>query len=72
VDAFRRFEAGGGNYTWWSQRFGVRAKNIGWRIDYVLASPAAMHHVRGASIHPRVTGSDHCPVSVDVDPAIFG
>ena len=72
IDAFRRFEPGGGHYTWWSQRFGVRAKNIGWRIDYVLASPAAMRFVRGAAIHPRVTGSDHCPVSVDVDPAIFG
>ncbi len=72
VDSFRAFEAAGGHYSWWSQRFGVRAKNIGWRIDYVLASPAAMRFVRGAFIHPRVTGSDHCPVGVDVDPAIFG
>jgi len=71
VDTFRHFEPGGGHYTWWSQRFGVRAKNIGWRIDYVLASPAAMRHVRGAFIQPNVTGSDHCPVGVEVDPAIF-
>jgi len=72
VDTFRHFEPSGGHYTWWSQRFGVRAKNIGWRIDYVLASPAAMRHVRGAFIQPNVTGSDHCPVGVEVDPAIFG
>lgn len=72
VDTFRQFESGPDHYSWWSQRFGVRAKNIGWRIDYVLASPAAMKFVRGGFICPDVTGSDHCPVGVDVDPAIFG
>jgi exodeoxyribonuclease-3 len=71
VDSFRRFEQAGGHYSWWSQRFGVRAKNIGWRIDYVFASTAAMKYVYGAFIHPHATGSDHCPVGVDVDPAIF-
>lgn len=72
VDTFRAFEPGPDHYSWWSQRFGVRAKNIGWRIDYVLASPAAMKHVRGAFIHPHVQGSDHAPVGVDVAPSIFG
>jgi len=71
VDSFRHFEAGPEHYTWWSQRSGARRRNIGWRIDYVLASPAAMKFVRGAFIHPEVTGSDHCPVGVDLDPAIF-
>jgi exodeoxyribonuclease-3 len=71
VDTFRRFEPGPGHYTWWSQRFGVRARNVGWRIDYVLASPAAMRFVRRAFIQPEVTGSDHCPVGVDLDPAVF-
>lgn len=71
VDTFRHFEPSGEHYSWWSQRFGMRAKNVGWRIDYVLASPAAQRLVRGAFIHPQVTGSDHCPVGVDVDPAIF-
>ncbi|MCH2170310.1 exodeoxyribonuclease III [Myxococcota bacterium] len=71
VDSFRAFETGPDHYSWWSQRFGVRAKNIGWRIDYVMASPAAMKFVRGAFIHPDVTGSDHCPVGVDVDREIF-
>ncbi len=72
IDSFRRFEPGEGHYSWWSQRMGVRERNVGWRIDYVLASPAAMRFVRDAFIHPHVRGSDHCPVGIDVDPAIFG
>ena len=72
VDTFRRFEPGPGHYTWWSQRFGVRAKNIGWRIDYVLASPAAMRFVKGAFVLPQVRGSDHCPTGVEVDDAVLG
>ncbi len=72
IDTFRAFEEGPEHYSWWSQRFGVREKNIGWRLDYVLASPAAMKFVRNAFILPDVKGSDHCPVGVDLDPAIFG
>jgi exodeoxyribonuclease-3 len=72
VDTFRHFEPGPGHYSWWSQRGGCREKNIGWRIDYVLASPSAMPFLKGAAIHPKVAGSDHVPVSVDIDPAIFG
>lgn len=70
VDTFRHFDDSPGHYSWWSQRFGVRAKNIGWRIDYVLASAAAMPFVRAAFIHPQVMGSDHCPVGVDLDPRV--
>ncbi|MBK8482649.1 MAG: exodeoxyribonuclease III [Proteobacteria bacterium] len=70
VDTFRHFEGGPGHYSWWSQRGGVRARNIGWRIDYVLACSAALRHVRAAFIDAQVKGSDHCPVGVDVDPAI--
>jgi exodeoxyribonuclease-3 len=72
VDTFRHFEPGPNHYTWWSQRFGVRERNIGWRIDYVLASRAAMRYVERAFIQPQVRGSDHCPLGVDVDPRIFG
>ncbi|HZI03222.1 MAG TPA: exodeoxyribonuclease III, partial [Archangium sp.] len=70
VDTFRHFEKGTGHYSWWSQRFGVRERNIGWRLDYVLASPGAMSYVKRAAIHPLVLGSDHCPVSVDLDPKV--
>ena len=73
VDAFRRFHEGEpDHYTWWSQRFGVRAKNIGWRIDFVLVSPGALPFLRGASIHKDVTGSDHCPVSIELDTEVLG
>jgi exodeoxyribonuclease III len=67
VDTFREFEKSPGHYTWWSQRYGVREKNIGWRLDLVLASKGAMPYVRAAAIHPEVKGSDHCPVTVDLD-----
>ena len=71
VDTFRHFNKDGGHYTWWSQRFGVRERNIGWRIDYALASPGAMPFVTGALHHPDVRGSDHCPVSVELDERVF-
>jgi exodeoxyribonuclease-3 len=71
VDTFRRFESSPGHYTWWSQRAGVRAKNVGWRIDYVLASASVLPFVRRAFIRSEVRGSDHCPVGVDLDPEAF-
>jgi exodeoxyribonuclease III len=71
-DTFREFEKGGGHYSWWSQRIGVRAKNIGWRLDMVFASPRAMEHVKTAFIEPKVKGSDHCPVGVTLDSAVLG
>ena len=72
VDTFRKFHPGAGHYSWWSQRGGARERNVGWRIDYVLACPAAATYVREAAIHRHVHGSDHCPVSIRVDPAICG
>lgn len=72
TDAFRRFEPGPGHYTWWSQRRGVRARNIGWRIDHVLVSKATLPFLRGAFHQPKVRGSDHCPVGVDLDPGVLG
>jgi len=73
IDTYRHFApAQTGAYTWWSQRQGVRERNVGWRIDYILASPSAMPFVRSAAIHPQVMGSDHCPISAVVDPKICG
>lgn len=72
VDTFRAFCQEPDCYTWWSYRKGVRERNVGWRIDYILASPGAMEYVRSAQIHADVMGSDHCPISVVVDPAITG
>ncbi len=70
-DTFRHFNPQGGHYTWWAQRLNLRQRNVGWRIDYVLASAGAMPYLRQAEIHPEVTGSDHCPVSVRVDAAML-
>ncbi len=67
IDSFREFEKEGGRYTWWSQRKGVREKNIGWRIDYQLLSPGARPYLQGAAIHADVEGSDHCPISIELD-----
>ncbi len=73
VDVFRRLHPDEpGHYTWWRQWGDARKKNIGWRIDYVLASPAAMRFVTNAFVLPRVTGSDHCPTGVEVEPGAFG
>ena len=67
VDCFRaRHPQAPGHYTWWRQFGGAKERNVGWRIDYVLASPAADRRVRRAFIQPDVLGSDHCPVGVDV------
>lgn len=71
VDTFRHLEPAGGHYTWWSQRQGARARNVGWRIDYVLASPAVVPHLKAATIHADVVGSDHCPISVTLDRAVL-
>jgi exodeoxyribonuclease-3 len=72
VDTFRRLHPDlPGRYSWWAQRNQCRARNIGWRIDYILASPGAAPYLQGAHLHPRVLGSDHCPVSVDVDHRIL-
>lgn len=66
VDTFREFEKGGGYYTWWSQMPGVREQNIGWRIDYFLVSPALRPRLKRAFIRRDVTGSDHCPVGIEI------
>lgn len=64
VDTLRMFREGNGHYTWWSHYANSRARNVGWRIDYVLVSEALRKSVKHADIHPDVMGSDHCPVSI--------
>lgn len=66
VDVYRTLHPGPGHYTWWSHHADARARNLGWRIDYFLISAALLPRVRGAGIHPEVLGSDHCPVSLDL------
>lgn len=66
LDTFRLFNQEGGNYTWWSHFGGARERNVGWRIDYIMASVALKSIIMQARIHPDVMGSDHCPVSVEL------
>ncbi|MFM2295827.1 MAG: hypothetical protein RLZZ350_2240 [Verrucomicrobiota bacterium] len=66
VDTFREFEKAGGHYTWWSLMANARARNIGWRLDYVLASEKLRAQIKRAFILPHVTGSDHCPVGIEL------
>lgn len=67
IDTFREFEKSGGHYTWWSTMGGARARNIGWRIDYFLISPALRPALKEAFIQPDVRGSDHCPLGIVLD-----
>jgi len=64
LDTFRVLHPEGVKYSWWSYRAGARQNNIGWRIDYFLASKALMSAISSAEILNDVMGSDHCPVKV--------
>ncbi len=66
IDTFREFQQDGGHYTWWSYIGNARAKNIGWRIDYFCISAALRPHLKSAVIYPEITGSDHCPVGMEL------
>lgn len=67
IDTFRHFNKSPDNYTWWNMWRKSRERNVGWRIDGVLASKDAMPFIKSAFIWPEVMGSDHCPVGVDLD-----
>lgn len=67
VDTLRLFKKGNGYYTWWTHWGNARANNVGWRIDYWLVSNSIKSKVKKAEIHPEQMGSDHCPVSIEVD-----
>jgi len=67
VDTFRHKHPDTVAYSWWSFRAGARARNVGWRIDYVLTSQALLGKVKQAFILPDITGSDHCPVGIELD-----
>ena len=72
VDVYRRLypDATGEAYTWWSNRGQARAKNVGWRIDYQIATPGLAAHARQAGVFTAQRFSDHAPLTVDYDFAI--
>jgi len=67
IDTLRLFKKGNGYYTWWTHWGNARANNVGWRIDYWLVSKSLKSKIKKAEIHPEQMGSDHCPVSVEVN-----
>ena len=68
VDSFRRlYPDRTGAYSWWSYRFRARENNAGWRIDYFIVSERLAERIAAAAIHADVMGSDHCPVSLELD-----
>lgn len=64
TDTFRKLHPEEVTYSWWSYRFRAREKNTGWRIDYFLISDRLQKHLKQASIHTDIYGSDHCPVEL--------
>lgn len=68
IDTFRHFSPDVANaYSWWTYRFNARANNAGWRIDYFMTSQGLKSRLVNASIHPEIFGSDHCPVSLEIE-----
>lgn len=72
IDTFReRYPALTDAYSWWSYRTRARERNAGWRIDYFLASNRLKSKIKDAAIHSDIHGSDHCPVSVQMDASLL-
>lgn len=67
IDTFRLFTKGNGHYTWWSNFANSRARNVGWRIDYFFAGKKLVSKIKKSEIHADVLGSDHCPISLEID-----
>lgn len=68
IDTFRHFHPDQKDiYSWWSYRFQARQKNVGWRIDYFVASQNLRDRLKGAAIHTDILGSDHCPVELTLE-----
>ena len=67
VDTFRDLHPGSERYTWWSHWGQARANNVGWRIDYFFVSSDLKSELKSAEIYESVFGSDHCPISIELE-----
>lgn len=67
VDVFRRLDERPEQYTWWSNRGQAWAKNVGWRLDYQIATPGIAALARSAEIYTAQRFSDHAPLTIDYD-----
>lgn len=67
VDTFRMFDEGENNFTWWSYRTKARDRNAGWRLDYFYVNEEIRDNVKSAEILSDIYGSDHCPVTLELE-----
>lgn len=67
VDSFRKFNDQPHNYTWWSYRANSRVKNLGWRIDYHMATNSMEERLKNSAILADAKHSDHCPILIEVE-----
>ena len=67
IDTFRHLNPKSQRYTWWSHRSNARANNVGWRIDYFFISKSLLPQLKSAEIYEQITGSDHCPISIELE-----
>ena len=67
IDTFRHFCEDPHRYSWWSYRAGSRSRNLGWRIDYLMASSTLASRLQNADIFDQVVHSDHCPVYLELN-----
>ncbi len=67
VDVFRHLHPDEVAYTYWSYRFNARARNTGWRIDYFLVSKRIIDKISNFTIDKDILGSDHCPISIEIN-----
>ena len=70
VDTFRHLYPDTVQYSWWDLKTRARERNVGWRIDYVFVSKEMLTSVKNAFILSHVTGSDHCPVGIDLERSV--
>lgn len=67
IDTFRALHPEAQRYTWWSHWGHARENNIGWRIDYFFISKQLLPHLKSAEIYENILGSDHCPISIELE-----
>ena len=67
IDTFRSLHPNEVRYTWWSHWGHARENNVGWRIDYFFVSKALKNNLKSAEIHEELMGSDHCPISIELE-----
>ncbi|RAI94972.1 exodeoxyribonuclease III [Algoriphagus yeomjeoni] len=67
IDSFRKFNEQPDNYTWWSYRANSRAKNLGWRIDYHMATAPMNDRLKSSIILADAKHSDHCPILIEIE-----